>query len=213
MDVDSEDVTVRLNELHKKILVGDVTANSEMAEIVLPILTKRLARIFPAIFDDDLIDTAVTDALLSYIENPAQFQEKKKSLLSYLLMSARGDLLNTMKPSKLDENSAQLYEDVEFGDSFTEESIEGHVAFANVDVEVEVENRMSSVHSRINELFPEQKDREFVVMMMNGVRDTEEFAKVLGIEQLNSSQQRDIVKRHKDRIKKVITRNINPEDI
>ena len=161
----------------------------------------------------NLVDTAVTDAVLNYLDNPAQFEKKKKTLLRYLLMSAKGDLLNTIKPSKLDENSTHLNEDVEFGDSFTEETIEGHVASAKIDVEIEVENRMSSVHSRINELFPEQKDREFVVMMMNGVRDTEEFAKILGIEQLNSSQQRDIVKRHKDRIKKVITRNMNPEDI
>ncbi len=128
-------------------------------------------------------------------------------------MSARGDLLNTLKPRKLDENSTQLNEDVEFQDSFSEENIEGCVAIAEENVEEEALSRLSTVYPRINELFPEPKDREFVLMMMNGVRDSEEFAKILGIEKLSISQQRDIVKRHKDRIKKVITRNMNPEDI
>lgn len=213
MDADSEDVAVRLNELHKKILAGDVTANSEMAEMVLPILTLRLAKIFPAIYDDHLIDTAVTDAVLSYFENPAQYQEQKKSLLGYLLMSARGDLLNIIRPKKVDEKLTSLNEDVEFGDSSTEDDIGGFVAIAEVDVEAEVQNRMSSVHSRINELFSEPKDREFVTMMMNGIRNTEEYANVLGIEHLSCSQQRDIVKRHKDRIKKTVIRNVNPKEI
>jgi RNA polymerase sigma-70 factor (ECF subfamily) len=213
MDADSEDVAARLDKLHKKILAGEVTANSELAEIVLPILTKRLLRIFPAIYDKHLIDTAVTDALLNYFENPAQFQENKKSLLSYLLMSARGDLLNIIRPRKLEVNSSSLNEDVEFGDSSTEENIDGYVAIAEDDVEVEVLIRMSTVYPRLNELFPEPKDRELVTMMMNGIRETEEYAKVLGIEHLSSSQQRDIVKRHKDRLKKIITRHINPKEI
>lgn len=213
MDANSEDVAARCKELHKKILSGDVTANSEMAEIVLPILTKRLTRIFPSIYDDHLIDIAVTDALLNYFDNPAQFQEKKKSLLNYLLMSARGDLLNIIRPRKLDVNSSQLNEDVEFGDSYSEENIEGHVVLAEEDVEAEALIRMSTVYPRLNELFPELKDREFVTMMMNGIRETEEYAKVLGIDQLSSSQQRDTVKRYKDRIKKTITRHVNPKEI
>lgn len=213
MDADSEDVAVRLNGLHTRILAGDVTANSEMAEIVLPILTKRLSRIFPAIYDEHLIDTAITDALLNYFDKPAQFQEKKKSLLSYLLMSARGDLLNIIKPRKLDVNSSQINEDVEFGDSYSEENIEGLVVIAEDDVEAEALSRISTVYPRLDELFSEPKDRELVKMMMNGIRETEEYAKVLGIEHLNSSQQRDVVKRHKDRIKKTITRHVNPKEI
>jgi len=213
MDADSEDVAARLIELHKKILAGNVTSNSEMAEIVLPILTKRLARIFPSIYDEHLVDTAVTDALLNYFDNPAQFQEKKKSLLSYFLMSAKGDLLNIIRPRKLDVNSSQLNEDVEFGDSYSEENIEGHVVIAEEDVEAEALIRMSTVYPRLNELFSEPRDRELVTMIMNGIRETEEYAKVLRIEHLNSSQQRDIVKRHKDRIKKTITRHVNPKEI
>jgi hypothetical protein len=213
MDADSEDVGARLIELHTRILAGDVTSNSEMAEIVLPILTRRLSRIFPAVYDEHLIDTAVTDALLNYFDKPAQFQEKKKSLLSYLLMSARGDLLNIIRPRKLDVNSSQLNEDVEFGDSYSEENIEGLVVIAEDDVETEALSRMSTVYPRLDELFSEPKDRELVTMMMNGIRETEEYAKVLGIEHLNSSQQRDVVKRHKDRIKKTITRHVNPKEI
>ena len=81
MNADSIDLTARVNELHTKILSGDGIADSEMAELVLPILTARLTKIFPAIYDDHLIDTAVTDAVLNYFENPAKYMGAKISNL------------------------------------------------------------------------------------------------------------------------------------
>jgi RNA polymerase sigma-70 factor, ECF subfamily len=203
----------RGNEFHRRILNGDITANSELAELALPILTRRLSRIFQNIYDDHLIDIAVTDALISYFNNPAQFQEKKNSLLSYLLMSSKGDLLNLLKPRKIDVNSSLLNENVEFQDGSSEYSIEGHVVIAEDDVESEILERMSTINSRLNELFPDCMDRELVTMILDGIRDTREYSKVIGIEKLDIKQQQEIVKRHKDRIKKFILRNMNPKEI
>jgi hypothetical protein len=50
-------------------------------------------------------------------------------------------------------------------------------------------------------------------LMMEGERATHTFANVLGILDLPSNEQRKIVKRNKDRIKKIIQRHIKWSDL
>ena len=91
---DKQALNKESQNLHARIVAGDITAQSELAVLVLPVLTKRLNYKFPFLFDPDLIDMAVTDALLNYFAHPDYYQADKQSLMSYLFMSASGDLLN-----------------------------------------------------------------------------------------------------------------------
>jgi len=75
--------------LHQRLVAGDLTASAELAELFLPIITDRLARIFPQLDDVCMVDTAVEDALLNYIERPTQYKPEKLRLESYLVMSAK----------------------------------------------------------------------------------------------------------------------------
>ena len=213
MNDDNQTLKQKAQYLHTRIMAADITAQAELAVLVLPILTKRLNNKFPTIFDPDLIDTAVTDALLNYFARPDYYQAHKQSLIGYLLMSAMGDLLNYLKPKKVDENSTHLTEDVELWDSYSEKPIGGSVVVDDTNVEEEALVRLSPVISQIQELFPALKDQQLVAMMMDGIRETEEYAKVLGIEHLSSSEQKAVVKNHKDRIKKVIIRKIDPKGL
>ena len=90
MGNDNQVLKKEVQDLHTSIITGDITAQAKLAVLVLPILTKRLNSKFPTLFDPDLIDTAVTDALLNYFARPDYYQPDKQSLMSYLLMSARG---------------------------------------------------------------------------------------------------------------------------
>ncbi len=213
MNDDDQTLKQKTQNLHTRIITGDITAQAELAVLVLPILTKRLNNKFLTLFDPDLIDTAVTDALLNYFAQPDYYQPQKQSLMSYLLMSAKGDLLNYLKPRKTDENSTHLTEDVELWDGYSEKTIGGSVVLADTNVEEEALARLSPVFSQIQELFPTLKDQQMVAMMMEGIRETEEYAKILGIEHLSSSEQKEVVKNHKDRIKKAIIRKIDPKGL
>lgn len=213
MGNDNQALNEEVQNLHTSIMAGDITAQAELAVLVLPILTKRLNNKFPTLFDPNLIDTAVTDALLNYFARPDYYQPHKQSLMSYLLMSAKGDLLNYLKPKKVDENSTHLTEDVELWDSYSEKTIGGSVVVDDTNVEEEALVRLSPVISQIQELFPSLKDQQLVAMIMDGIRDTDEYAKVLGIEHLSSSEQKVVVKNNKDRIKKMIVRKIDPEGL
>ena len=59
---------------------------------------------------------------------------------------------------------------------------------------------------RVYEALPDSRDRQFLDLMMDQVRETRAFAEVLGIENEDDAEQRRIVKRNKDRIKKRIQR-------
>src|SRR5689334_13864032 len=137
----------RALNLHTRIVAGDMTAPAELAELVLPVLTDRLTKKYPTIYDPDLIDIAVTDAVLNYCAHPESYKPQKLSLIGYLLMSANGDLLNYAKPKNIERNSVQLNEDVELRDRYAEIPIEGSVAIDDVSVEEEAFARLSSVNS------------------------------------------------------------------
>jgi len=203
----------RVLALHIRIVVGDMTAFSELAELILPVLTDRLTKKYPAVFDPDLIDTSITDAILNYFANPNSYKPQKLSLIGYLLMSANGDLLNYLKPKIMERNSVQLHEDVELRDKYAEIPVEGSVAIDDANVEEEAFARLSSVNTKLQELFPDSRDQGLVTLMMDGVRETGEYAKTLGIDHLSFSEQQEIVKNHKDRIKKMIARKIDPKEL
>lgn len=198
--------------LHARILEKDVTAHVELAELLLPILTKKLSKVFPNVYDKDFIDIAVTDALLNYFDDPSKYLSEKRSLTGYLLMSAKGDLLNQLKGRKIDHATLQLLEDVELDDSFTEENI-GIVLKDDVLVENEIIQRLSPVWPKIEELFPDLIDQEIAKLIIEDVRETEPFALILGISHLSMEEQRAIVKRHKDKVKKKILRNFDPKEL
>ncbi len=213
MNDEDLDLNKKLLNLHARMLTGDVVAPSEFAEITLPVLTERLSKRHFTIFNPDLIDTAVTDALLNYFAHPDRYKPEESTLIGYLLMSANGDLLNLLKPKSVERYSIQLDEDVELRDRNAEVIVESSVVADDLNIEDVVFSRLSPVASRIKELFPDPRDQELVAMMMDGIRETEEYARVLGMDHLDYSEQKEVVKKHKDRIKKMITRKIDPNEL
>src|ERR1700751_5061161 len=87
--------------LHEKIVAGDPLAPSMLAELVVPRVVERLRRKYHSVRDQHVIDTAVADAMLTYLKAPDTFDRGRGSLVSYLWISAEGDLLNSLKQLKI----------------------------------------------------------------------------------------------------------------
>jgi hypothetical protein len=132
--------------LHQRLVAGDLTASAELAELYLPIVTDRLERIFPHVDDAHLVDTAVEDAILNYIERPSQYNPEKLKLESYLVMSAKWDLINLLASQKKDL-LVNLAEIVELTDDDMEQGIE---LIDTQDVEEIVSNRLSLTWKNYN---------------------------------------------------------------
>lgn len=195
--------------LHQRLVAGDLTASAELAELYLPIVTDRLERIFLHVDDAHLLDTAVEDAILNYIERPSQYNPEKLKLESYLVMSAKWDLINELASQKKDL-LVNLAEIVELTDDDMEQGIE---LIDTQDVEEIVSNRLSLTWRKLQSLLPNPVDQEIILAMMEGIRETDVYAGILGIGESTIEEQKQIVKRNKDRIKKLITRNINPAEL
>jgi hypothetical protein len=52
-----------------------------------------------------------------------------------------------------------------------------------------------------------------LILILDDIRETNYYADVLGIPDLSPTEQAAIVKRHKDRIKKKLIRNIDPSEL
>ena len=71
----------------------------------------------------------------------------------------------------------------------------------------EEERQSRAVTHVLDELFADPVDRMFAGLLIDGERSTEKFAALLGLAGLPATEQRKIVKRHKDRIKKIFRRD------
>ncbi|MFZ0931829.1 MAG: hypothetical protein WAN11_24740, partial [Syntrophobacteraceae bacterium] len=87
-------------KIHQRLLAGDVTAPSELVDVILPLLIKELEKKNPRFHDSELLNDAITDALISYIKAPQQFDPVKLPLRKYLIMSAQRDFQNALAKEK-----------------------------------------------------------------------------------------------------------------
>jgi DNA-directed RNA polymerase specialized sigma24 family protein len=191
--------------LHQRLCSGDEVASSALAELFLPIVTKGLRRKYPNLPDPDWVPTACADALMNYLNVPEKYMPDRGRLLTYLWKSAEGDLLNLMAKER--RRSAH-----ETGERVVElRHPEREVSTKSMmppEIESQALAEASPTVTRAMALLDSAEDREFVELMMSGVRATEKFAAVLRISHLSSLEQAATVKRNKDRIKKTIQRGL-----
>ena len=183
--------------IHDRIIRDDPIAPAELAEQALPLLQSHLQQCRLEVKDPDLIDNAAIDALMSYIKNPLSFKQDKRSLLGFLRMAAEGDLRNALSKESRRQKRERRDQSVELC------VIAGKKESARGDLDAD---GMREVESKLNKLFPDPRDRQLAELVIEKERSTNLFSKVLGIQHLAKEEQRKDVKRHKDRIKKILKR-------
>jgi RNA polymerase sigma-70 factor, ECF subfamily len=193
-------------EIHERLLSQDPTAPSELAVLYLDTVRSRLGGLYPVGCDDALITDAAIDAVLSYVENPAKYDPSKLGLLAYLVMAAKGDLLNAL--DKEERRTARLEPLVlaDEDDEGREWSREREELTHRDDYSCLRDTPECEPLLLLAKVIPDLRDREMVELLMNGERRTDAFAEVLGILDHPRSEQERIVKRHKDRLKKRLLR-------
>ena len=186
-------------EIHARLLAADPVAPTELAEAVWKSLVKELEKRHPRLRESDFLRDAASDALISYIKQPTQFDPAKRGLFGFLVMAAEGDLRNALAKTTRRKRREILIEDVELAGAGGKERLEA----PSLDARLEAER----IRGRIGQLFKDPRDREAVELLIEGERSTEAFAKVWGLERLPEKEQARQVKRYKDRIKKMLDRH------
>jgi RNA polymerase sigma-70 factor (ECF subfamily) len=188
--------------LHRRLVDGDPVAPAVLAMTYLVPVVERLRASSPGVGDDMLIQDAATDAILNYAERPKQFDPAKSKLFPYLVMAARGDLRNALAKRRRRERREVLHdrvEDLSLVRNIEQEESEPALATGET-------VSLEEVRRAVQAVITNPTDWRLVELMLDGERRTEVFAKVLGIAHLADEQQRRMVKRHKDRLKRRLER-------
>ncbi len=189
--------------MHERLLSGtSMTVTSEIAETFLSPVANSLRKQFPSLGDPHLIETAVEDALIAYFHDPTRFDPRRAGLGVYLRQIAKSRLLNLLAREKnlsAPEKVVEL-EAVESVYEMTDSKI--------ADPEDDLARRESddATLRRLRELLTNPIDFELAKLMMEGVRETDSYAALLGLSSLPAEERKREVKRHKDRVKKTIQR-------
>ncbi|MER3439573.1 MAG: hypothetical protein C4346_19360 [Chloroflexota bacterium] len=161
--------------IHQRLLAGDRTASHDLCAHFLERLCHRLQVRYPAV-DAGLVSDAVTNALLDYSEHPARFNPAKRSLAGYLLMSARGDLLNLLRAHRHERQAVPLTEDVESSSRERNRLVgTGESPDDILDSLIAEECRQQVIALAQNE-----EERIVLQLMMDGERETGVFLDQLG---------------------------------
>lgn len=194
-------------QLHEAIRAKKPVALSRLFDIYGHDVIKALKSWYPkhARIDEQLIIGAVNEAFWGYYRNPNTYAPKKSSIKRFLEVAAERDLLNILrKEGKLLDNKEALPENVELEQIFWNRvTKEGNSPEDNL---IFLEG-LEAINKELEQHFDNPRDIELAKLILAKEREMEKYSHVLELVNLPVNDQRNEVKRHKDRIKKVLERN------
>lgn len=186
--------------LHNLILAKDDRAFAMLCDRYLENIIGHINRFNPKIHsgDSSLIPQVVIDSFYSYFNRPEKFDESKQSLVKFLIMDAEGDLKNALAKQK--RLACKLLA-IETSNEDEQENDTPELRLINQEAEAILQSELSG-------LFENEMDVEIANLILQRERETGVYADVLKITHLDFEEQQREVKRHKDRIKKVLARKL-----
>lgn len=175
--------------LHQAVLAGDKVAWASVAERYMEYVKRVLKSLKPGV-DDELLTDATTEALMNYLLHPERFDPSKRSLPSYLVMSANGDLLNLLEKRNNRGRKEILDRHGEFDTNPRKDLYEG----ADTELWDEIRRNFSA------------DDQTAIRLMLAGIKSYAEYARIWHIERADPAGMRREVKRRKTLLKRKLVR-------
>lgn len=172
------------------IRAGSPAAKNEAAARYLPLLVAYLRGRYPRATDDHVYGAA-DEALMNFLVRPARYDANRGSLGTYLRLSAAGDLKNAFARDAKHRGAAL--------DSVAEPT--DHRKDTRSPDDPLADPRIAAELAALS-----APERAVLELMIEGVRDTEAYAAVLGIAHRSADERRAEVKRVKDRLQKRLGR-------
>jgi hypothetical protein len=194
-------------------MLHDKSAFNLLAETFVPAIVTQMRRTFSAPWLEEQLHDSVVDALINYWQRPAQYKpEMRKSLYSYLLMSAQGDFKNLYQRESKRAKRLDPIDGVENWDGDAEYDLGERHFPDGFDLESFVMDGESPVWKKIAMIFADERDACCAYYILADVRETDVYVAIYGLNDLSPKDQDHVVKKHKDRIKKRLARNLDPEE-
>lgn len=199
-------------KLHRHLVEGDPVAPSKLATTYLRPLIDAIRRANQASVPDEFIEEAVHLAIANLCKNPASFDPSQmpgeQPLLSYLKMSAQGDLQNRLASEQRHVRGRVSLDHVEQSANAGKYLGRDDDPALPLEIKEEVEQARRQVLPIVEDGLTDE-EKACLELMMQKVRQTSAYAQALHIEHLPKKQQAVEVKRVKDKLKKRIERGIH----
>lgn len=200
--------TDKEREIHKLILSKDDLAFAKFCDEYYELVYNKVLAFNKIIFNENetLIIDVVTDTFLKYFRDPDRYDPEKQTLERFLIMDAEGDVKNEWEKWK--RQTKNFRKPVEFNEENGNSIKDGSTPFENL---IDKEDT-AMLEKKLKELFRAEKDIQIAHLMLSGERRTTEYVKILDIESKSPEEQKQEVKKHKDRIDKVIKRKFRTNE-
>jgi RNA polymerase sigma-70 factor (ECF subfamily) len=190
--------------LHQRLCAHDPTAATDLAVAYLEPLVVWLHPTAPHVADDVRLEAA-EDAILTLIRKPESYHPEIQTLEVYLRMSAQGDLRNLLRKEQRHHKGRVPLQRVELS------ADAGKYLGRNEDPTLPL--RLAEEEQRIASAIPDSVRRKLseadvraLELILRKERRHGVYAELYGLHHLPMEEQERIVKRHKDRLKKVLKR-------
>lgn len=201
-----------LQEQHLRLIDGDPLASSDIASAIYPAFIGIFSKKYSGM-EQELIANAVADAVIAYLKHPQGYPAGKGiRLFNYLYTRIKSLTLNYYQKEKTRKSRELLRGDIfsDLQEDLSEEEVsqpeEANVELFDSNIEYSDEKALLPPTHRLFEIFDDRTDQQMAHLVIVGVRAISQFSSILGIETRALSEQKVIVKRHKDRIKKRLER-------
>jgi DNA-directed RNA polymerase specialized sigma24 family protein len=194
-----------LLKLHDRICLGDVVAPDQLvSECLVPLQAALRRRWFT--LPRDVVEQAAIDAILTYLQRPLAFDPQRcLSLCAYLKVIADRRLTDALrKQMRIKKREISVGGVVELERYQTNRAIEAESAASTGGSDPDT--LPPELEKLLMELLPDPRDRRILHLICQGRQETAAYAALLGIGSLPNSEQRRIVKQHRDRILKRLIR-------
>lgn len=189
--------------LVQRLIAGDPTASRDLAAALFERLVVRLTREFSG--DAHMVHDAVTEAFLALVRNPSVYDPERMGLEDYWLMAARGDLRNLLAKERRRDGRRVVLEDVELSAAGGESRRDRDDPSRRLEIAEEAAAAMTRILGGLPDGLSEA-DVQAISLILQKERSPQAFAELYGIQNLPEDDMRRDVKRHKDRLKKMLER-------
>lgn len=178
--------------LHQRVLAGDPVAPADLfAQLVEPLISavRHDLKCDP----ENARDSAI-DALFEYLGSPEAYNPDRGRLCTFLTQVAKRNAIDRIRA-----RSAEFRREQEFSTV-----VEVRESAPNEKMERSAEAQR--LWERIEQAVQNERDRLALALILEGERSTEALADALGIQAVTQLERQRAVKRHRDRLLKVLER-------
>ncbi|KFE71358.1 RNA polymerase sigma factor [Hyalangium minutum] len=186
--------------LHQRLLERDPLAYFD----VFPMYMERLAKKLEGLgYDVDIARDAALEAVLAYRKAPERYDPKKVHPFTYLMVLAKNKAVDRWRSVQAQAQRNKKQGDVELLLRTPNDPVERMETYVRVRQLVDLLEKGGILNER---------DQAILRLFLMGESSTEEKAKVLRLPPMSKEDRKLEVKRHQDRIMKLLERWFRKED-